>query len=201
MGKARLGNQSEKRYNTGYFCGKSRKGGFTRFDGAFKLPKTSRTWFLETAGSVARSASKKPSRWSNFKESGRYGTNERTIDLPSLWQQQCDWLSDNWLGGALCVCRCACVLCVCRCFFMRMCVFECLCVCMFVCFFCSFVPFVRFVGVGRTVFMRQRNYKEKLIKEGKILKAKDRNEGYIYIHIYPEHLYRGLCLFYVSRAC
>lgn len=104
MGEARLGNQSEKRYNTGYFCGKSRKGGFTRFDGAFKLPKTSRTWFLETAGSVARSASKKPSRWSNFKESGRYGTNERTIDLPSLWQQQCDWLSDNWLGGALCVC-------------------------------------------------------------------------------------------------
>ena len=30
MGEERLGNQSEKRYNTGYFCGKSRKGGFAR---------------------------------------------------------------------------------------------------------------------------------------------------------------------------
>lgn len=50
-------------------------------------------------------------------------------------------------------------------------------------FVCSFVSFVRFVGVGRTVFMRQRNYKETLIKEGKILKAKDRNEGYIYTYI------------------
>lgn len=65
-------------------------------------------------------------------------------------------------------------------------------------FVCSFV---RFVGVGCTVFMRQRNYKERLIKEGKIPKAKDRNKGCICIHIYPEHLYGGLCLFYVSRAC
>lgn len=93
--------------------------------------------------------------------------------------------------------RCACVAVrvSCACVAGFLCVCACSSVCVFVC------SFVRFVGVGCTVFMRQRNYKERLIKEGKIPKAKDRNKGCICIHIYPEHLYGGLCLFYVSRAC